>query len=314
MSGAYSTLDDLVALRFQAKQLGALSRNSSTCQFAGNGKSPFKGRGIDFEEVRIYQPGDDIRAIDWRVTARRSKPHTKIFKEERERPVLVVVDQSLSLFFGSQLNFKSVTVAEAACLLIWATLFQGDRIGGLIFNDHDICEIRPKRSKKTAMQLIHHILSLNNNLSVHNKPTTITTDYLAKSLRHTRRIALPGTKIFILSDFAHIDDDANRQLAQLSKHCEVMALQVLDPMESELPPPGLYTITNGIHRHSINTSNTTFRQTYKHQAEQQQASLRSQFMRYKIKQIHLWTHTQTTDQLVIPGGISGQIKPKDVHH
>ena len=181
MSGAYSDLKELVGLRFQARNLALFQNNRSRSLLAGCGTSPFKGRGVDFEEVRAYQYGDDIRSIDWRVTARRSKPHTKIFQEERERPVLIVLDQSHSLFFGSQLHFKSVTAAETCALLAWATLNHGDRIGGVIFDENSLSEVRPKRSKQTLMHLLHKVNQHNEALSA--KPVH-DSGYLAKALRH----------------------------------------------------------------------------------------------------------------------------------
>ena len=132
-------------------------RNRALSVLAGPNKSNFRGRGIDFEEVRNYQPGDDIRSIDWRVTARTGTAHTKLFREERERPVLVAVDQRSSMFFGSSHCFKSVLAAQLASLLAWSALDAGDRVGGLVFNDASHREIRPRRSRKTVLALLSQI-------------------------------------------------------------------------------------------------------------------------------------------------------------
>ena len=226
MSGAYSNLKELVSLRFQAKNLSIFKQNQPRSLLAGGGFSPFKGRGVDFEEVRAYQHGDDIRSIDWRVTARRMKPHTKLFREERERPVLIILDQSSSLFFGSQLNFKSVTAAEAAALLAWATLNHNDRVGGVIFSQDSLSEIRPKRSKKTLMHLLSKMEHHNQALNAGTSTSSFKDNYLCKALRHARRIALPGTSIFLISDFTAMNDEAYRHISRLSRHCELMAMQV----------------------------------------------------------------------------------------
>ena len=131
VQGAYIELDDLISARFLAKDLNLRHRRKALSLLAGPNKTNFRGRGIDFEEVRAYQAGDDIRTIDWRVTARSGKPHTKLFSEERERPLLVVNDQRQDMFFGSQHCFKSTLACYLGALLAWSGLNQGDRVGGL---------------------------------------------------------------------------------------------------------------------------------------------------------------------------------------
>ncbi|WP_034837857.1 DUF58 domain-containing protein [Endozoicomonas numazuensis] len=297
MSGAYSELKELVSLRFQARELAIFRQNHSRSLLAGSGYSPFKGRGVNFEEVRAYQPGDDIRSIDWRVTARRMKPHTKLFREERERPVLVLVDQSHSMFFGSQLNFKSVTAAEAGALLAWATLQHSDRIGGLIFDEQSLSEIRPKRSKKTLMHLLNKLEQHNKSLTAENMPHQQQDNYLSKALRHARRVAHPGTNVFVISDFHQLDEESFRHLSRLSRHCELMAIQVTDPLESELPRPGRYDITNGMHRKTIDTRSRDLRQKYRSQHHQFQTSLKDQLASIRVPLMELEAGQDTGSQL-----------------
>ncbi|WP_252176257.1 DUF58 domain-containing protein [Endozoicomonas sp. 4G] len=299
MSGAYSQLKELVSLRLQARELVIFRQNHSRSLLAGTGYSPFKGRGIDFEEVRAYQPGDDIRSIDWRVTARRMKPHTKLFREERERPVLVMVDQSHSMFFGSQLNFKSVTAAEAGALLAWATLQHSDRIGGLVFDEQEFSEIRPKRSKKNLMHLLNKLEHHNKNLKAETIPHQKQDNYLSKALRHARRVAHPGTHIFMISDFQQLDEEGFRHLSQLSRHCQLMAIQVTDPLESELPRPGRYDITNGIHRQTINTRSRDLRQKYRSRHHRFQTSLKDQLASIRVPLLELGADQDTGPQLQV---------------
>ena len=146
--GVYVSMDELVALQAADLSLDLRGRRKALTAVAGQHRSSFRGRGIDFDEVRIYQPGDDVRNIDWRVTARTGRVHTKLFREERERPVYLVVDQRESMFFGTQKAFKSVVAARIAALLAWASRDHGDRIGGFLFNDRDVQELRPKEGKK----------------------------------------------------------------------------------------------------------------------------------------------------------------------
>ncbi|MDB2384708.1 DUF58 domain-containing protein, partial [Endozoicomonas sp.] len=267
-------------------------------QLAGGILSPFKGRGMNFEEVRAYQAGDDIRTIDWRVTARRSKPHTKIFREERERPVMIVLDQSPSLFFGSQLNFKSVTACETAALLAWATLFHGDRVGGIIFNEIDVCNIRPKGSKGSLIHFLKQTEKFNKRLHIKSMSTQASQGYLANSLRHARRVALPGTQLFIISDFRDMDSEALRQLAKLKRHCEIMSFHVSDPLEHELPAPSCYVVTNGVHRYTLDTRQRSQRQAFREKQQAQHEQLLKQLREYRIPLIPLSAGKETTEQLL----------------
>lgn len=262
--GAYISLADLIALRFPAGQLCLSRKKRALSTLAGPNKSNFRGRGIDFEEVRRYQAGDDIRTIDWRVTARSGNAHTKLFQEERERPVLIVVDQRHSMFFGSGHCFKSVLAAHVASLLTWSALDNGDRIGGLVFNDGEHREIRPRRSRKTALALLSHIKRYNHALpqaSPHDN--TVDENSFAQMLHNLRRIAKPGSSIFLISDFHGAEDErAQEHLFQLAQHTEIAALACSDPLELELPRSGHYAVTNGEQRSELQTSNKAMRREF----------------------------------------------------
>src|SRR5690606_436223 len=159
--GAFVTLQQLFDQRHVAHNL-ELDYNSRTrLGMTGAHISKIRGRGVDFEEHRAYQPGDDIRTIDWRVTARTGRPFTKVFREERERPVIIGIDQSASMYFGSQVAFKSVVAAEAAAIICWTTVDNGDRVGGVVFNESEQDLIKPRRGKRSALRLLN-ALSENN--------------------------------------------------------------------------------------------------------------------------------------------------------
>mgnify|MGYP003867539183 FL=1 len=155
--GPYCNLPQLMKLRWSVKHLCLPKAKSVSRPQTGQHMSRFKGRGMEFAEVRVYQPGDDVRSIDWRVTARRQTPHTKIFNEERERPLLVVCDQSQSQFFGSQYTFKSVRAAEVAALFSWTALEHNDRVGGIVFSERGHREVKPARNRKSIMKLLSFI-------------------------------------------------------------------------------------------------------------------------------------------------------------
>ena len=277
--GAYVALEDLIALRFPARQLRLGRRNRALSVLAGPNKSNFRGRGIDFEEVRSYQPGDDIRSIDWRVTARTGDAHTKLFREERERPVLVAVDQRSGMFFGSSHCFKSVLAAQLASLLAWSALDAGDRVGGLVFNGQGHREFRPRRSRKTVLALLSEVARYNRALPM----TAPATSDFPEILANLRRIVRPGSSLFIISDFRGAGDEhAREQLFQLAQHIEITAIACSDRLEADLPRAGHYAVTDGSARSELDTANSTIRRAYANRAREQRELLRKDLLRLGI--------------------------------
>tara|TARA_R110002110_G_scaffold406421_1_gene626312 strand:+ start:124060 stop:125001 length:942 start_codon:yes stop_codon:yes gene_type:complete len=286
--GAFVTLDALIALRFPARQLQLSRRQRALNALTGPNKSNFRGRGIDFAEVRNYQAGDDIRTIDWRVTARTGEAHTKLFTEERERPVLVVVDQRNSLFFGSSHCFKSVLAAQLGALVAWGALQGGDRVGGLVFNDVQHTDLRPKRSRKTVLALLSHLNQYNTSLPL-EAPTS--EDSFAAMLAKLRRIARPGSNVFLISDFyGATTDTALEHLFQLAQHTQITAISCSDPLEAQLPPAGRYAVTNGQQRSELQTADARLRQRYEREFATQQDALSQSLRRLGIPLLHSETH------------------------
>jgi uncharacterized protein (DUF58 family) len=258
--GAYCELNELIRLRFPARELKLARQRKTFSQLVGPHQAGFRGRGIEFEEVRIYQPGDDIRNIDWRVTARSGKPHTKLFREERERPVLLLIDQSLSMFFGSRNCFKSVLAAHAGALLAWAALRNNDRVGGLVFNGLEHTEVRAKRSSGNVLQLLNHINDFNRRL--HRRFASADSP-IDSALEELRRITRPGANIFILSDFKGLSESGIKHLHLLGKHNDIAAVRIFDPLEQHLPPEGHYAFTDGEHRLSLYSGDPELRHRYR---------------------------------------------------
>ncbi|MEJ2530279.1 MAG: DUF58 domain-containing protein [Halioglobus sp.] len=278
--GAYTGIDDLIALRFPARQLRLSRRSRALSTLAGPNKSNFRGRGIDFEEVRSYQPGDDIRTIDWRVTARTGQAHTKLFREERERPVLVAVDQRPGMFFGSSHCFKSVLAAQLGSLVAWSALDGGDRVGGLVFNGAGHREIRPRRSRKTVLALLSHLAEFNNDLPL--APDAPPGSF-AETLANLRRIARPGSSIFLVSDFSGASGEhAREHLFRLAQHTEITAIACSDPLESDLPAAGRYAVTDGVDRSELHTADRGLRAAYRQRFEERIGQLSLDLQRLGI--------------------------------
>ena len=251
--GAAVDIARLLALRFPARQLDIRRRRRALAQLSGGQRSNFRGRGIEFEEVRGYQPGDDIRAIDWRVTARTGSAHTKLFHEERERPVLLVVDQRSSMQFGSQNCFKLVLAAEIAALLAWSALANNERVGGLLMRDSDHWEMRPKNSRRTVLALLSALAEAPKTPETADNEVQ-DNDRFSNLLRSVRRVARPGSSIFLVSDFEGADQDkAREEMFQLARHVEITAIHCSDPLEAQLPPAGRYSVTDGHARADLDT-------------------------------------------------------------
>ncbi|MEQ1637092.1 MAG: DUF58 domain-containing protein [Methylococcales bacterium] len=213
---------------------------------SGGYVSRFKGRGMEFDEVRLYQPGDDIRRIDWKVTARSGSPHTKIFREERERPVFIAVDNRPTMHFATRGVFKSVQAAKLGALIAWAAESQGDRVGGQLFSQHQCQELKPQNGRLAVLRFLNLLVSgstVNTSVAATaSSGSAFTLEHvLARLIQHTR----PGNRIYIVSDFRGMNAKAEQHLIKLARHCEVVLVMVYDPLESSLPTKGRYRFTDG---------------------------------------------------------------------
>lgn len=199
----------------------------------GKHTSKLRGRGLDFEEVRNYVKGDDIRNIDWKVTARTQKTHTRVFTEEKERPVLIVVDQSKSMFFGSQKRTKSVVAAELAAMMAFRVLKEGDRVGGVVFADQGTDILLPKRDRKNILRLLEKLETRNHELLDSKK---FDFDMAFKDVsQKIRNIVTHDYLVVIISDFHRYSPDVLKYLKQISMHNDVVLAKVFDPMERDIP-------------------------------------------------------------------------------
>lgn len=232
---------------------------------SGTYVSRFKGRGMEFDEARLYQPGDDIRSIDWRVTARSGKPHTKLFREERERPVFISVDNRSAMHFATRGVFKSVLAAKLAGLLAWAAEYHSDRIGGQIFSEHECRELKPQNGRHAVLRFLNALVKPQNPIE---KVFTLD-QILARLNQHAR----PGSLVYIISDFRGINDQAETHIAKLSEHCEVVLIFIYDPLESSLPTKGRYRFTDDEREVVVDTSDQQRLLSYQQRFVQRQKRL-----------------------------------------
>jgi len=299
-NGVELAMAELLHYQNKTALIDLSARKNIHGQMSGNYLSRNKGRGMEFDEVRHYQTGDDIRAIDWRVTARTGKTHTKLFREELERPVLIATDLSNNMHFGSQLLFKSVQAAHVAALVAWHAKNRGDRLGGIVFNQNEHLELKPRSRKEGVLHYLHALTSLHqsqqssqsfsqnkevteqsaNNLSASNS------SYFNDNCARIRQLAKPGSLVYLITDAQPIKDmliqhpnqqtalsqesDALRHLTQISQHCELVVCLITDPLEQELPTSSVklnVTLTDGINRQQLTLGDKNTASDYKQQAE-----------------------------------------------
>jgi uncharacterized protein (DUF58 family) len=220
-------------------------RSRIRAQQSGGYVSRTKGRGMEFDEVRPYQPGDDIRSIDWRVTARTGKAHTKLFREERERPIFISVDYRASMQLATRGVFKSVQAAKLAGLLAWVAQRHSDRIGGQIFTDHSCTELKPQNGRRAVLHFF--------NALIQQQPEQTALDFELVMRRLSQHVK-PGSLVYIISDFRGLNKAAEHYLAKLARHCEVVMILVYDPLESQLPTKGRYRFTDNNRDIVVDTS------------------------------------------------------------
>lgn len=264
LTGAYVSINDLV--RLTAAHGKVRKRKRKARKLTGDRFSRQRGRGVDFEEVRLYQPGDDVRNIDWNVTARKNEPHTKVFTEEREKPTLVVVDQSATMFFGSKLRLKSVAAAEIAARLAWVTLAQHDRVGGVVFGEEGTMTTKPLRNSRAVVKLLRDIATANQALRIGNLQPRKEQQW-ESMITHLQYAAPHHHRIIVISDFKNISQNAIQALMHRSRHNELQIFHVYDDLETELPPSNQYSVTTRSDTIEFDSTGSSARREYERRFE-----------------------------------------------
>jgi uncharacterized protein (DUF58 family) len=243
--------------------------------------SHFRGRGMEFDESRPYQPGDDPRSIDWRVTARSTGAYTKLFREERERPVLVVVDLRSSMHFATRGCFKSVNASRAGALLAWSAHHRGDRLGGLVFGDTTHRELKPRLGRQAALRFLHELAS-HPDWNGADESAPAPAEPLTHAMSALRRVVRPGSLVVVISDFSDFTRKAQSYLSSVARHNEVLAVFMNDPLERELPPPGRYRVVASDGELAIDTYSAAARRDYEQGFRQRLDDLEAFCQRYGV--------------------------------
>lgn len=241
--GAYAELESLVALEYKARGFSLRHNQPVRSLLFGRRASHVRGRGLDFEELRNYVAGDDVRSIDWRVTARTQKPYIRVYSEERDRPTMLLVDQRINMFFGSRRSMKSVVAAEVAALSAWRVFAQGDRVGAFVFNDTVIEQVRMHRSRATVLRILDRVTTQNKQLRSDQKAPAAP-EKLNEVLDKVARICHHDALILIASDFDGADEKTRDLLLNLSQSNDVICALAYDPLAVQSLAGGHLVVSN----------------------------------------------------------------------
>jgi len=241
---AYVSLKDLLKLDHRAHGFSFLPRQPVHSLLTGRHASRLRGRGLDFDELRHYYEGDDTRTIDWAATARLGTPYVRVYREERDRSVLLLVDQRISMFFGSRRATKSVTAAEAAALAAFRVASLGDRVGGIVFSEQGISEVRPEARQAGVRRLLGELVKHNNALRA-DAPHAPDASLYNEALRRAQRFAKHDCLVVLISDGSGKTEETVKLATDLTAHNDVIAVFVYDPLEAELPDIGRAVLAEG---------------------------------------------------------------------
>ncbi|TKB45886.1 DUF58 domain-containing protein [Thalassotalea mangrovi] len=294
-SNIYVSLKQLEKLKYQARYFSFTQQQPVNSVLSGKSSSRLRGRGLNFEELRHYRPGDDIRTLDWKVTQRTGKAHVKVFTEEKERKTYLAIDQRSSMFFGSRGKMKSVVAAEVAALIAWQINSSGDRIGAFMFNDQSIKVIPAKRGNLHVSQLLHQIVKLNHKLScdIEHQENDVLNSMLYKLNALNQHNAL----IIIISDGYGWTPQTSSYVKTIRQHNEVIACRIYDELEQNLPSMPQMTISDGKWQIQFSSQNANTQQRFREEIERQLDQYREFTNKYRIPLITINTVEDPVHQL-----------------
>lgn len=307
-SGVYADLDALIRLRFETQDFSLRPQQPVTSVLSGRYGSKLRGRGMDFAEIRRYQHGDDIRSMDWKVTARTRKPHIRVSAEEKDRAVLMVVDQRKCMFFGTKRQMKSVTAAECGAVGLWRALASGDRAGAVLFNDNEIASFRPQRSEQTALQVLGKLVRMNHALSLSAAPSP-DPNVFNKALQRAQQIATHDVLVVIVSDMSGADAESERLITQLSEHNDVLALMTHDASRLDGISAPLH-ISDGKQQREVDFTDKSTRNHLSQDYSREQQRLEQHLRRLAAPMLMISNAEPTVPQLRRLLGVPTPRKPK----
>jgi len=295
-SQAYVSLEGLLGLRHRAKGFSFLPRQPVHSLLTGRHASRLRGRGLDFEELRHYAEGDDTRTIDWLATARRAGPHVRVYTEERDRNVLLLVDQRLSMFFGSRRAMKSVVAAETAALAAFRVASLGDRVGAIVYSENAVAEIRPQAREAGVRRLLPEIVRQNHLLRA-DSPLSPDPGLINVALEHAARLANHDWLVAVISDSFGADARTVELVTRITAHNDLLVVFVHDPLEADLPAIGRAVLADAKQQIELDLSADRLRHDFARDFARRRESGARFSLHHAIPVLPLSTHRDVAEQL-----------------
>jgi len=294
--GVYVQLDELVRLQHKASGFSFLPKQPIHSVLSGQHASKLRGRGLNFEELRNYLPGDDTRNIDWKVTARTRTPYVRVYTEEKDRTVWLLIDQRVNMFFGSKDRMKSVVAAEVAAISAWRVLSVGDRVGALVFNDSEISVIPPHRSRERVMQILKQVVEKNHALNADPdlKPDA---GKLNEALKQVSHLARHDCLVCLITDGSGINPETRRYITRLAEHNDVLTAFIFDPLEKDMPAVGRLRFADGEGQLEADTSSKKLRTAFQNEFKQRLEQMKSASRRFSMPLLPLDTCSPVSEQI-----------------
>ena len=295
LARAYVSLDELMAMKRRAKGFSFLPRQPVHSLLSGRFASRLRGRGLNFEELRRYVAGDDTRTIDWLATARLGTPHVRVYSEEKDRPLLLIVDQRTSMFFGSRRAMKSVVAAEAAALAAWRAASLGDRVGAIVFGERALVEVAIRSREIGAVRVVSEIARQNRDLP--GTAAASSAPLLNQVLRRALHLTTHDWLVCVITDAAGADETTLPLVTGIMEHNDLMVIFVEDPLESALPNVGAAIFSSGGRQLEVDTSSQSLRQRFADERAAQRNRLAALSKERSVPVLPISTHRDVATQL-----------------
>jgi len=293
----YADINELRRLQFKTRGFSFMPNQPANSLLSGKHVSKLRGRGLNFEELRHYQPGDDIRAMDWKVTQRTGKPHVKVYTEEKERNVYIAIDQRMTMFFGSSNKMKSVIAAELAALMAWRVVETGDRIGAVIYNDDEIKVIPAKRGRNHVVNVLAEIIKKNHQLNLSIPQSNNDSKAFNKMLNKLHMICGHNALVILIGDGHGWNLQSTDYIKKIRQHSEVIACHVFDPLELDLPQMAQMVVSDGKKQIQFSSQDKAMQHKYQTEIARQLKTYDDTAKKYRIPLLSIDTLTPVDNQV-----------------
>ena len=294
--GVYVTLDELMKFSYRAKGFSFLPSQPVHSILSGANRSKIRGRGMDFSEMKQYVQGDDPRSMDWKATQRTGKPYIRVFNEERERNVWLLVSQRNSMFFGTELMMKSVAAAHLTALAAFRVVDSGDRVGAVVYNDEKLTFFKAQRSKQGVMQILSEVTKQNQALKASN--TSNDNRQLNEALKLISASAKHDDLIILIGDGMAVDETSIKYITALTAHNDVIAALIYDPMEKSLPQSESLFLSDAKEAVDVNSSDKSFNKRFKQRLDDRRRNLQKLSKLHAIPIISISAGRSVLDQVL----------------